>query len=110
MLGRSKEVSYALAECIHICNECFNACLNEDDVKMMTECIKLDKECSAICAATLGLIYKDAHFMKEMLTLCEKACNACAEECGKHSYDHCKECAKACKECAKACREFMEKM
>jgi len=36
--------------------------------------------------------------------LCEKICQACADECGKHKMGHCQECAAACKRCAEECR------
>ncbi|MDU1905031.1 MAG: four-helix bundle copper-binding protein [Dysgonomonas sp.] len=86
-----------------------NACLEEEHVSMMKECIRLDNECSIICSATLQLVHKNSHFMKDILDLCAKACDACAQECAKHPQDHCQECAKVCKECAQACREFMSK-
>lgn len=105
---KKRNLSFKLAECVLACNYCFNKCLDEDDVKMMKECIKLDKECASICQFTLGMLYKNAHFMKAALDLCEKACEACGDECRKHNYDHCQQCAKACDECAKACREFMQ--
>lgn len=36
-------------ECQKACNNCFYACLKEDDVKMMAECIRLDRECAEAC-------------------------------------------------------------
>jgi len=107
MLLKSLNLSHKLAECVHACNDCLNACLEEENVKMMKECIRIDRECAIICGTTLELIHAHSHFTKEILSLCEKACKACAEECGKFPHDHCQECAKACNECARACREFM---
>ena len=37
-------------KCMEICNSCYSACLQESDVKMMVECIRLDRECADICA------------------------------------------------------------
>lgn len=107
MLEKSRDLSEKLAICIHACNDCLFSCLEEEDVKMMTECIKLDKDCSVLCSATLQLVHKNGKFVEEILALCEKACNACADECRKHPQEHCQECAKACDDCAQACRKFM---
>ena len=107
MLAKSLNLSHKLAECVHACNDCFNACLEENDVKMMKECIGLDRECAIICGTTLELIHANGHFMKEILSLCEKTCRACANECGKFPQKHCQECAKICDECTKVCNEFM---
>jgi hypothetical protein len=30
-------------------------------------------------------------------------CQACADECGKHSHGHCQTCAAACQQCAMSC-------
>jgi len=35
--------------CQAACNNCFDACLEEDDVKMLAECIRLDRECADAC-------------------------------------------------------------
>lgn len=95
-----------LAECQAACNFCFNACLEEADVQMMTRCIKLDKDCSEICGLALSLVASDSEFSEDILELCIAACEACAEECKKHNYEHCQECAKACQKCAEACRNY----
>ena len=96
-----------LSICQAKCNYCFNACLKEEDVKMMVRCIKLDKECAEICSITLSQIASDSEFKREILQLCAKACEECANECKKHSYPHCQKCAAACEECAEACRNFI---
>ena len=108
MKEESLSLARTLAECIHVCNFCFNSCLEEEDVKMMKECIKLDKECAEICAATLATVYPGNHMTNEMLELCRKACEACAGECSKHSNEHCQTCAKVCRACARACEEFKQ--
>jgi hypothetical protein len=36
--------------------------------------------------------------------LCADICNACAEECEKHSdMEHCQHCARVCRHCAEEC-------
>ena len=96
-----------IADCVLMCNHCFDACLGEKDVMMMTECIKLCKECAEICNATMLQVYSGSHFQKEVLTLCQAACEKCAAECRKHPMDHCQECADTCEKCAAACRKLL---
>jgi len=42
-------VIVSLHECMVACNHYYDACLKED-VKMMVECIRLDRKCGDICA------------------------------------------------------------
>lgn len=91
-----------LAICQAKCNYCLNACLHEEDVKMMTKCIKLDKDCAEICSLTLSLFASDSDFKNDIVKLCIDACEKCGEECGKHDYEHCQHCAEACRKCAAA--------
>ena len=39
----------ALNNCVTECNHCATACLDEQDVKMLSKCIKLDIDCADIC-------------------------------------------------------------
>lgn len=102
---KKKELLRILGECVNVCNHCFSACLREDDVKMMTDCIRLDRECAEVCSFTI-LMFHNNKFVDKYLELCETVCKACAEECGKFSEDHCKQCAEKCRECAEKCAEF----
>lgn len=104
---KKQELIHILGECVNTCNHCFSACLKEDNVKMMTDCIRLDKECAEVCSFTILMFHK-SKFVGKYLELCMSVCEACGEECGKFEHEHCKECAQKCKECAKACREFSE--
>ena len=105
-LEKKKEVAHLLSECVLLCNHCFSSCLEEDDVKMMKECIRLDKECAEVCQFTIGMLHR-SKFVSKYLELCIQVCEACAEECEKHSNEHCKQCAEGCRKCAEACRGFM---
>lgn len=95
-----------LAECAAACERCMDACLGEQDVKMMVECIRLDRDCAKICQLTASFIASHSPHADHIINECEEICNLCAEECSKHDKNHCRECAKACRECADACREF----
>lgn len=108
MLEEKLKLGRKLADCIIACNYCLDACLDEEDVKMMKECIRHDKQCVVICIATLEVLHKNSYFLKDIIALCAKACEECAKVCGQHHNDHCQACAKACKECVQACRDFLQ--
>ncbi len=90
--------------CIAACNFCASSCLQEDNVKMMADCIRLDMDCAEVCRTTAILLARDSKHGKHLLSECIELCEACAAECSKHEHDHCKACAKACTECAEVCK------
>ena len=106
MKSESNNLFEKLMECVLACNECHDACLREKNVMMMTNCIRLDKDCAVVCASTLQLVHTGSHVMKKALALCIASCDLCAKECAKHDYDHCRKCAEICRECAEACRKL----
>ncbi|HKC67314.1 MAG TPA: four-helix bundle copper-binding protein [Bacteroidia bacterium] len=93
-----------LADCASACNYCSTACLAEEDVKKMADCIKLDMDCTEICRITASFIARGSDHAKHLLKECAEICTKCAEECGKHKTKHCQECAEACRKCAEACK------
>ncbi|MDG5471910.1 four-helix bundle copper-binding protein [Jeotgalibacillus sp. ET6] len=101
------ELLQAVHDCAAACNYCFDACLNEDDVKMVSECIRLDRECADICAFMEQAISRNSPFTAQLAALCSEICEACGNECQKHAdhHDHCRQCAEACFRCAEACRK-----
>ena len=104
---RNEKLIHALGNCINHCNYCADACLDEENVKMMVKCIRTDRVCAEVCAAlnqVLSTNYKDVQGLNDY---CIKVCNACADECGKHDNKLCTDCAKACRECAQACKQSM---
>lgn len=96
----------ACLECLEACNHCFNQCLQEDDVKMMAGCIRLDRECADLCALAVQSMQRNSPFMAQICALCADVCEACGNECQKHDHDHCQACAQACFKCAEACRKM----
>lgn len=90
--------------CADACDRCASACLHEDDVKMMARCIALDIDCAAICRPAAGFRARDSDHAAALCGLCAQVCQACGDECGRHSHDHCQQCAQACLRCADACR------
>lgn len=85
---------------------CYDACLKEEDVKMMAYCIRTDRECADICAFAVKAMQSDSPFAKQICSLCAQICEACGDECKKHSHDHCQKCANACFRCAEVCRSM----
>ena len=104
-----QSVIESLHECMVACNHCYDACLKEDDVKMMVECIRLDRECADICAYFEQAIGRGTSFISELAKVCAKICEACGNECKKHNHEHCQKCADACFNCAETCRSLISK-
>jgi hypothetical protein len=99
----------ACYECATACKHCANACLDEKDIKMLVQCIKLDNDCAAICVLSAKMMANGSQFLNKICALCAEVCEACAKECGKHSdLDHCKKCAEACRKCTEECRAMSE--
>lgn len=97
----------ALAACVEACEHCATACLQEDDVKMMAPCIRLDRDCADICALTARFVARGSEHAAHLMRECAEICRLCGEECGKHEKDHCQACAEACRRCEEACRQAM---
>jgi len=93
----------ALLDCALACEHCASSCLKEEDINMMIDCIKLDRDCADICTQAARLLQRDSVIAHQYLLLCEEICRLCAAECGKHDHEHCRQCAIACEECADAC-------
>ena len=103
---RNEKLIHALGNCINHCNYCADACLDEENVKMMVKCIRIDKVCAEACAALTQILATNYKDVQGLVDYCIKVCNTCADECEKHDHQHCKDCAKACRECAKACEQY----
>lgn len=96
----------ALNDCSVICNQCYYACFREEDVKMLSACIQVNRICAEICDLTSGWVSvakRNDELSIELKKLCVKSCDSCADECEKHLYDHCTLCAKACRKCSEVC-------
>lgn len=98
-----------LYQCATDCIHCENACLDEENVKGLVRCIKLDRDCADFCLFTARALAADSEFSSEISLLCAKICDACADECEKHSMhmDHCRVCMESCRRCAEECRSVV---
>lgn len=76
-----QQLLQTLHECMTECNHCYDACLKEDDIKMMAECIRLDRECADICAYLEQAISRGTPFVSELASVCATICEACGNEC-----------------------------
>jgi hypothetical protein len=103
-----QELIQQLVHCALSCETCSSACLDEQDVSMMTRCIELDRDCADICFQAARLLQRDAEIAHHFLAICEEMCRLCAAECNKHEANHCKTCAEVCQKCAEACRAHLE--
>jgi hypothetical protein len=100
----------ACLDCFLACTACADACLSEPGASSLTDCIRLNLNCAAVCAATVPGLASSGSFsgrapLKAQLAACAAACASCASECQKHAghHSHCAHCAEACKLCLAAC-------
>lgn len=96
----------ACVQCAQECEHCANSCLGEHEVGSMTECIRLDRDCAALCWMAASLMSRGSQFAHDLCRLCAEVCDACAAECEKHEAEHCQRCAEACRRCAEECRQM----
>jgi len=103
---KNKQLISMLNACAAECNHCTIACLDEQDVKMLTKCIKLNIDCAEICKLAVSFLSRGSDHSDHILKECAELCEACAKECEKHKQmEHCKVCAEVCHKCAEACNQ-----
>ena len=102
--------------CAQACTSCADACLAEDMVAQLRQCIRLNLDCADVCAATATISTRRAganeEVIRQMLDVCVTACGLCADECERHAskHEHCRICAEACHRCADACQAARRSM
>lgn len=106
-----KSCIQACNDCAAACEHCATSCLHEQDVKMMAKCIEYDRFCADICRMSAAFMARSddhtSNFVKSLCSLCAEICEACGNECRKHShFDHCRKCSEACLKCAEECRKM----
>ncbi|MFN8467894.1 MAG: four-helix bundle copper-binding protein [Caldilineaceae bacterium] len=107
----------SLNECAATCTICADACLAEQMVSDLVQCIRLNQDCADICAATARILMRSdsnpQHSMlRHMVEACAAACQACGQECTRHAqmHEHCRICAESCRHCEEACRQVLSAM
>lgn len=92
----------ACVRCAHDCEQCVEACLKDENVDTLADCIRTNQDCAQLCWAASALIIRSSDFIVDLCHVCMKVCQRCAQECEKHNYW---ECAAICRECAEECRK-----
>ena len=104
----------AAYECAQICTSCADACLMEESVAELAQCIRLDLDCAETCVLTGSLLSRigtaEDALRQLQLRACLLACLACEAECARHAetHEHCRICAQACRTCREACERLLE--
>ncbi len=103
----------ACLECEQVCTLCADACLGEQDVAGLRQCIRLDLDCAEICGAVGRMVARQAtpepQLWRLALEACAETCRACGAECAKHAtrMAHCQVCREVCERCEQACRTLL---
>ncbi|CAA7625327.1 four-helix bundle copper-binding protein [Magnetospirillum sp. UT-4] len=103
-------------DCAQTCVTCADACLGEDEVSELVQCIRLNLDCADVCAATGAVATRrsgsNETVIRAMLQACAEACRLCAEECDRHasSHDHCRICAETCRNCQDNCEKAVQSL
>ncbi|HTM31564.1 MAG TPA: four-helix bundle copper-binding protein [Vicinamibacterales bacterium] len=98
-----------LHACTQACTSCADACIAEEMVAHLRQCIRLNLDCADVCAATASVATRrtgsNEELIRSMLATCVTACRRCGEECRTHAkmHEHCRQCAEACERCEKTC-------
>ncbi len=113
-LDRVTECLRACLECAQASTLCADACLGEQAVAHLRQCIRLDLDCADLCTATARFVSRqatpEASLWRLMLETCAQACRASGAECGRHqtTYVHCRLCREASERCERACVALLE--
>jgi hypothetical protein len=103
----------ALSDCTQACIADTEADLSEQNLAEMVKCIRLCLNCADVCAATMGVVIRqaeyDAKVTRPLLETCIAICKSCGGECERHAphMAHCRVCEQACHRCEQACRELL---
>lgn len=103
----------ALTQCAQTCTACADACLDEQMVADLRQCIHANLDCADICATTARVLSRHAGYNPDVtraqLQACIQACRSCADACEQHAghHEHCRLCAEVCRACEQACTEFL---
>jgi hypothetical protein len=106
----------AAYECAQTCTSCADACLAEEMVAQLRQCIRFNLDCADVCAATATLGNRrtgsNEDVIRKMLDACITACRLCGEECARHAakHEHCRVCADSCRRCEAACQKALRTM
>ncbi|MEK6305480.1 MAG: four-helix bundle copper-binding protein [Pantoea dispersa] len=92
--------------CAAACDHCATSCLDEENVEMMRECIRLDMQCANTCRLAAQFMALNSGSVQQLCQFCADICQQCAQACQQHQHQHCQQCARACQRCAEECRKI----
>ncbi len=99
----------ACMDCAAVCTVCADACLAEDMVADLRQCIRTDLDCADVCMTSARLLSRrtgsNEAVVRAQVEAMRLAVRACADECEQHAdmHEHCRICAEACRRCETAC-------
>lgn len=93
----------ALNDCTTLCDLCAAACLKEQEVHALVDCIRSDLDCAEMCRITAAMLARSSDSIGPVCRACAEICANCAKHCEMHDYDHCRACAKACRRAQEEC-------
>lgn len=102
--------------CAQTCTSCADACLAEEMVAELRQCIRLNLDCADVCATTATIANRrtgsNEEVIRKMLDACIAACRVCGAECERHAkkHEHCRICAEVCRQCERACQAALRSM
>lgn len=103
----------ACFDCAQACRACADACLGEERLDELRNCIHMNLDCADVCFATGDLAIRrvgqtglDGRLMELMFETCAEVCRRCGDECMRHAkyLKHCRRCAQVCRCCEQTCR------
>ena len=108
-----KNCILACLECVYSCTACADACLAEESVAELRDCIRTNLDCADVCDSTAKVLARHTGTTTERLRIvlqaCRAMCHACAVECEQHAdmHLHCEVCAMTCRRCVEACDQLL---
>lgn len=99
----------ACRTCAVMCDLCADSDLTRDPAGMV-DCIRRCWDCATICAATAAVLSRptpSGGAWEAQVRACIAACMECAQECGTHDHECCRNCADACRECQQALQQLI---
>ena len=99
----------ACLACATACQYCATECLKESNVKLLSLCIALNRECALVCTATGQLMAMGGGNSMLLCEVCAAICDTCGKECERNAeLNHCKYCSEKCFACAEECRKMIQ--
>ena len=89
--------------CAEECERCSTACLSENGVAALVDCVKLGRDCADLCRLVAAFAARDSRFTTLAANVLAAVCKRCADECSRHDMSYCQVCAGACRSCASEC-------